>query len=82
MGGKSCVGSGFGDCCSVSGWCGDISAYCGAGARALSAIAIPALRSRARMALVEELPDIHAWVLSLESAVVNMAGVEVQWAIV
>ncbi|KAI0017339.1 hypothetical protein F4780DRAFT_612143 [Xylariomycetidae sp. FL0641] len=30
-GGKSCVGSGFGDCCSVSGYCGGTADHCGAG---------------------------------------------------
>ncbi|KAI6750793.1 hypothetical protein HG530_014243 [Fusarium avenaceum] len=29
--GKVCLGSGFGDCCSASGWCGDKTDHCGAG---------------------------------------------------
>ncbi|KAI6765348.1 hypothetical protein HG530_006418 [Fusarium avenaceum] len=29
--GKSCLNSGFGDCCSSSGYCGSDSAYCGGG---------------------------------------------------
>ncbi|KAF2223855.1 hypothetical protein BDZ85DRAFT_236355 [Elsinoe ampelina] len=30
-GGKTCKGSGFGDCCSASGYCGSWSDYCGSG---------------------------------------------------
>jgi chitinase len=30
-GGTVCTGSGFGDCCSASGWCGSTDAYCGSG---------------------------------------------------
>ncbi|KAI6354671.1 hypothetical protein MCOR25_008494 [Pyricularia grisea] len=29
--GVTCVGSGFGDCCSASGWCGSTADYCAAG---------------------------------------------------
>lgn len=29
--GKTCTGSGFGDCCSARGWCGGTSDHCGAG---------------------------------------------------
>ncbi|TLS28280.1 hypothetical protein PpBr36_00011, partial [Pyricularia pennisetigena] len=29
--GVTCLGSGFGDCCSASGWCGGTADYCGAG---------------------------------------------------
>ncbi|KAK2017732.1 glycoside hydrolase/deacetylase [Colletotrichum eremochloae] len=29
--GKTCQGSTFGNCCSVNGWCGSTSAYCGTG---------------------------------------------------
>ncbi|KAK4675335.1 hypothetical protein QC764_0076980 [Podospora pseudoanserina] len=29
--GKTCTGSGFGDCCSAGGWCGGASDHCGAG---------------------------------------------------
>ncbi|WXC64804.1 hypothetical protein SNK03_010615 [Fusarium graminearum] len=29
--GKICPGSGFGDCCSSTGWCGDKEDFCGAG---------------------------------------------------
>ncbi|SPJ91020.1 uncharacterized protein FTOL_13422 [Fusarium torulosum] len=29
--GKTCLNSGFGDCCSFSGYCGSDSAYCGSG---------------------------------------------------
>ncbi|KAJ3065068.1 hypothetical protein HDU98_011535 [Podochytrium sp. JEL0797] len=30
-GGHSCLGSMWGNCCSVNGWCGSTSAYCGTG---------------------------------------------------
>lgn len=30
-GAHSCVGSGWGDCCAASGWCGGTEEYCGAG---------------------------------------------------
>ncbi|KAL8725417.1 MAG: hypothetical protein Q9166_007374 [cf. Caloplaca sp. 2 TL-2023] len=29
--GYTCLGSSFGNCCSVNGWCGSTSAYCGTG---------------------------------------------------
>ncbi|KAJ0372830.1 hypothetical protein COL26b_008951 [Colletotrichum chrysophilum] len=29
--GNTCLGSSFGNCCSVNGWCGSTNAYCGSG---------------------------------------------------
>jgi hypothetical protein len=37
-GGASCIGSGFGDCCSSSGRCGSTDAYCGSGCQGGSCI--------------------------------------------
>lgn len=31
----TCIGSGFGDCCSSSGWCGSSKDYCGSGCQSL-----------------------------------------------